>query len=199
CELGGWDPHNLTEDADLGMRIARRGWGVRMMASVTEEEANSDLGNWLRQRSRLIKGHLQTWLVHTRHPARLLRELGPARFAAMHLTLGYPLFAALINPILWLVGLGSLLGGPALVSPLLPPWFYIAGLIGLGAGYLATIAQLIMACWPRPRLRHALTAAATIPLYWLLQSVAGYKGLIQLLRPSQRHYWELTRHGLVDG
>lgn len=114
CELGGWDAHNLTEDADLGIRIARRGWQVRMMASITEEEANSELGNWLRQRSRWIKGHLQTWLVHTRSPRQLLRELGPVRFAAVHLTVGFPALTTLINPILWLVGLGWLLGGPAL-------------------------------------------------------------------------------------
>lgn len=63
--LGGWDPYNVTEDADLGIRIARRGWDVRMMVSVTEEEANARLGNWLRQRSRWIKGYLQTWLVGT--------------------------------------------------------------------------------------------------------------------------------------
>lgn len=80
-----------------------------------------------------------------------------------------------------------------------PPIFYTVGLACLGLSYLSTVIQLAVACWPRPTLRHAITAAATVPLYWLLMSLAGYKGLIQLLRPSRRHYWELTRHGLIEG
>ena len=198
CELGAWDPFNLTEDADLGMRIARRGGGVRMLDSVTEEEANSQLGNWLRQRSRWIKGHLQTWLVHTRSPARLLRELGVLRFCALHLTLGFPVFTALINPLLWLLSVIWLFGGPAWSAALLPPPVYLLGLFGLVFGYLSTVAQLTLAC-QRRGITAALGAVASVPLYWLLISAGAYKGLIQLLRPSRRHYWELTRHGLVDG
>jgi peptidoglycan/LPS O-acetylase OafA/YrhL/cellulose synthase/poly-beta-1,6-N-acetylglucosamine synthase-like glycosyltransferase len=198
CELGAWDPFNLTEDADLGMRIARHGGGVRMLDSVTEEEANSQLGNWLRQRSRWIKGHLQTWLVHTRSPTRLLRELGALRFCAFHLTLGFPVFTALINPLLWLLSAIWLFGGPAWSTRLLPPPVYLLGLFGLIFGYLATIAQLTLACHRR-RITAALGAVASVPLYWLLITAAAYKGLAQLLRPSRRHYWELTRHGLVEG
>ncbi len=99
--LGGWDSYNVTEDADLGIRIARRGWDVRMMVSVTEEEANSHLGNWVRQRSRWIKGYIQTWLVHTRHPVKLWRELGTRRWIAFHLTLGFSTFTTLVNPFFW--------------------------------------------------------------------------------------------------
>ena len=198
CELGAWDPFNLTEDADLGMRIARRGGGVRMLDSVTEEEANSQLGNWLRQRSRWIKGHLQTWLVHTRSPGRLLRELGAVRFCALHLTLGFPVFTALINPLLWLLSAIWLFGGPAWSTTLLPSPIYWLGLFGLGFGYLATIGQLTLAC-RRRSIGAALGAVASVPLYWLLTTAAAYKGLTQLLRPSRRHYWELTRHGLVEG
>ncbi|MER7010497.1 glycosyltransferase [Saccharopolyspora sp. NPDC000359] len=98
-ELGGWGPHNVTEDADLGIRIARRGWQVRMLDSVTLEEANSRTGNWIRQRSRWIKGHLQTWLVHMRHPRQLLAELGWRRFASFHLTFAVSTLAVLCNPV----------------------------------------------------------------------------------------------------
>ena len=101
----------MTEDADLGIRIARRGWDVRDDDSVTEEEANSRLGNWVRQRSRWIKGYIQTWLVHTRHPIRLWRELGTRRFLAFHLTLGFSTFTTLVNPFFWAMTLLYLVTG----------------------------------------------------------------------------------------
>jgi glycosyltransferase XagB len=195
CQLGGWDPHNLTEDADLGIRIARAGCQVRMMASVTEEEANSQLGNWLRQRSRWIKGHLQTWLVHTRCPRQLIRELGVCGFCSVHLTLGLPALATLLNPLLWLIGLIWIFAEPRPQQVSLPQLFCFAG---LALTYLSTVIQLTAAVRTQPPLRHAANAIATVPLYWLLMSIAGYKALIQLLRPSRRHYWELTRHGLVN-
>ncbi len=75
-ELGGWDPFNVTEDADLGIRVAARGKHVGVIDSTTFEEANRAYGNWIRQRSRWIKGYMQTTLVHTRHPVRLAREAG---------------------------------------------------------------------------------------------------------------------------
>ena len=66
--LGAWDPHNVTPGLDLGFRIPRRGWDVRMMASVTATEADARLSPWLTQRSRWIGGCYQTWLVHMRCP-----------------------------------------------------------------------------------------------------------------------------------
>ena len=68
-EIGGWDEYNVTEDADLGVRLARCGYRTRILDSVTLEEANSDVVNWIRQRSRWYKGYLQTMLVHLRNPA----------------------------------------------------------------------------------------------------------------------------------
>ena len=65
-EIGAWDPFNVTEDADLGVRIAASGYRTAVLDSSTLEEANSDPINWIRQRSRWYKGYLQTWLVHIR-------------------------------------------------------------------------------------------------------------------------------------
>ena len=67
-----WDPYNVTEDADLGLRLARHGFLTVVVNSTTFEEANSDLGNWIRQRSRWVKGYMQTWLVHMRDPWQLV-------------------------------------------------------------------------------------------------------------------------------
>ena len=195
-ELGAWDPYNVTEDADLGMRIARRGWSVRMMLSVTEEEANSRVGNWIRQRSRWIKGYYQTWLVHMRSPWRLLRELGPRQFLGFQLTMGFSSLTGLLNPIFWLLTCVYLVSGPAHIRALFPAPVLYLGVFSMLAGNLLMMQSMMAGCMDRG-LYAAVRTMLAIPLYWALMSVAAYKAFIQLLRPSQRHYWELTQHGLV--
>ncbi|QXJ20287.1 glycosyltransferase [Actinomadura graeca] len=194
--LGGWDPYNVTEDADLGIRIARRGWEVRMMASVTEEEANSRLGNWIRQRSRWIKGYLQTWLVHTRHPVLLWRQLGTRRTLAFHLTMGFPALTTLVNPFFWTLTLVYLCTGTRHIQPMFAPLTLYGGVTTMIVGNLLMIYCAMAGCMERG-LFPAVRTMVTVPLYWGLMSVAAYKALYQLARPSRRHFWELTDHGLV--
>lgn len=79
-KLGGWDPYNMTEDADLGLRLAREGFRTAILDSTTLEEANCRTGNWVRRRSRWLKGYMQTWLAHRRDPAGLVRTTGFFRF-----------------------------------------------------------------------------------------------------------------------
>ena len=196
-ELGAWDPHNVTEDADLGIRIARRGWSVRMMDSVTEEEANSKVGNWIRQRSRWIKGFYQSYLVHMRSPLQLWRDLGARRFLAFQLTLGLPTLTGLLNPIFWLLTAVYLIDGPDRIAPLFPPVVLALGVIAMLIGNLLMVFTFMIGCMERGLFR-LVTPMLTVPLYWTLMSVAAYKALLQLLRPSKRHFWELTEHGLVD-
>lgn len=195
-ELGAWDPYNVTEDADLGMRIARRGWGVRMMISVTEEEANSRVGNWIRQRSRWIKGYYQTWLVHMRSPLRLWADLGSRQFFAFQLTLGFPVLTGLLNPVFWALTAVYLVTGPAHISALFPSVVLYLGVFAMLLGNLLMVYSMMAGCMDRG-LYGAVRSMIAIPVYWGLISVAAYKALIQLLRPSRRHYWELTEHGLV--
>ncbi|MBO3746601.1 glycosyltransferase [Streptosporangiaceae bacterium NEAU-GS5] len=195
--LGGWDPYNVTEDADLGIRIARRGWDVRMMISVTEEEANSRLGNWVKQRSRWIKGYIQTWLVHTRRPIKLWRELGARRFMAFHLTLGFSTFTTLVNPFFWAMTLLYFVTGTRYIEALFPAAVLYAGVVTMIIGNFLMMYCLMTGCMERG-LHKAVRAMLTVPLYWGLMSLAAYKAVFQLLRPSRRHYWELTEHGLVS-
>ena len=195
--LGAWDPYNVTEDADLGMRIARRGWAVRMIVSVTEEEANSKVGNWIRQRSRWIKGYYQTWLVHMRSPWQLLRDLGLRQFLAFQLTLGFTSLTGLLNPIFWALAGVYLISGPAHIRPLFPAPILYLGVLAMLIGNLLMMQSMMAGCMERG-LYGAVRSMLSIPLYWGLMSVAAYKALFQLLRPSRRHYWELTQHGLVS-
>src|SRR5207302_10627187 len=99
--LGGWDPFNVAEDADLGIRIVRGGMHTAVMDSTTWEEANSRTGNWIRQRSRWVKGYMQVWIVAMRHPVRMLRTLGPWRAFGFHATVGGTPFVLLLNPLYW--------------------------------------------------------------------------------------------------
>ena len=195
-DLGAWDPYNVTEDADLGMRIARRGWAVRMIVSVTEEEANSKVGNWIRQRSRWIKGYYQTWLVHMRSPWQLFRDLGLRQFLAFQLTLGFSSLTGLLNPIFWALACLYLISGPADIRPLFPAPILYLGVLAMLIGNLLMMQSMMAGCMDRG-LYGAVRSMLSIPLYWGLMSVAAYKALFQLLRPSRRHYWELTQHGLV--
>ena len=97
-KVGGWDPHNVTEDADLGLRLARLGYRTGVIDSETSEEANCAPGNWMQQRARWLKGWMQTWLVHMRQPIRLYRELGWTGFLAMQAWLGGLIFSSLVHP-----------------------------------------------------------------------------------------------------
>lgn len=192
-ELGAWDPYNVTEDADLGVRIAARGYRTAVLDSVTWEEANSDVINWLRQRSRWYKGYLQTWLVYMRRPAWLVKELGvlPAlRFT--FLMAGTPIIAVL-NLLFWYLSLIWVLGQPDTVAAMFPPAVYYPALVCLLIGNAGTMYMNVIGC-REGRDPLLLLAVPAFPLYWLLMSIAALKGTWQLIsRPS---YWEKTAHGL---
>jgi glycosyltransferase XagB len=102
-QLGGWDPFNVTEDCDLGVRLYQAGFRTRILDSVTWEEANSRVGNWIRQRSRWIKGYLVTHLVWCRRPLALVANLGP--WGAFGFLLSVFCVSALsaLNLVLWTV------------------------------------------------------------------------------------------------
>jgi len=191
--LGAWDPYNVTEDADLGMRMHKAGWRTAVIDSTTYEEANSRVYNWIRQRSRWIKGYVQTYLVHMRHPFALWRDLGTRGFLSFQLVVGGTFFVLLANPLVWLLTALWFATRWAVIEQIFPaPVFYL-GAIALFFGNF-TFAYLNMAgCFKRGyygMVRYGLLS----PLYWVLMSVAAWKGFLQLFyAPS---YWEKTTHGL---
>ncbi len=195
-QLDGWDPYNVTEDADLGIRIARSGYCTAMVSSTTWEEAPATFQLWLRQRTRWLKGWMQTYLVHTRQPFVLQRELGFARTLGFHLYLGGLILSALVHPLFYLaVVVDAVLDiGPASFGATLGPilWWLSAG--NLIAGYLAAI--VIGAVAARRRGHHLTLAAALMPVYWMLISLAAYRALWQLYRDP--YLWEKTPHGLAE-
>ncbi|MFT4087515.1 MAG: glycosyltransferase [Gordonia sp. (in: high G+C Gram-positive bacteria)] len=195
-EIGSWDPHNVTEDADLGVRIAARGYRTAVLDSVTLEEANVDGINWVRQRSRWYKGYMQTWLVHMRHPVRLWRTLGGVSVYRFSLLLaGTPLIACL-NMAFWMILLIWITGEPREVSELFPGPFYYLALISLLFGNSAAIYMNLVAIREEDR-GELFWSALLVPAYWVMMSVAAIKGMWQLI--TSPSYWEKTVHGLASG
>jgi len=193
-EIGAWDPFNVTEDADLGVRAYERGYKVGVINSTTYEEANSKLGNWIRQRSRWIKGYMQTWLVHTRHPVRLYRRLGFKGFVSFHLLIGGTPFIFLVNPILWLIFLYWLITKTFAFELFFPPVVLYSALFNLLFGNFLAIYLSMLAVFKRKYYR-LLPYALLNPAYWMLHSIAAYKALYELF--TKPFYWQKTQHGIT--
>ena len=193
-EVGGWDPFNVTEDADIGIRVAREGWETRVIDSTTYEEATSQLGNWIRQRSRWIKGYMQTWLVHMRNPWRLLVEVGPRGFLGIQVMILGTFLAYFINPVMWALVLIWYATRAASIETVYPAPILYPAAIALFAGNLTLVYAGVLACLRRGYVEGVKYALAS-PFYWILMSVAAWKALYELI--FKPHYWQKTRHGLV--
>ena len=192
--LGRWDAHNVTEDADLGMRIARRGYRTELIDTTTFEEANCRPRSWVKQRSRWIKGFMMTWLTHMRDPVMLWRELGPRKFLGFQLLLAGSVLHALLAPVLWSFWLLPF-GFAHPVVALLPQ----GGFTVLMFSFLAVEASLIAFGIAGLRLtRHRLSWlwVPTMVLYYPLATLAAYKAAWEML--VQPFYWDKTTHGLYD-
>lgn len=192
-ELGGWDPYNVTEDADLGVRLASYGYRVSVIDSLTLEEAPILVSAWLAQRSRWIKGYMQTYIVHMRHPLMLYHALGLTAFCGFQLFIGAPCVLFLITPFIWLFWGVQLLGGWYIPAYFIG-YLYTVGMFNLFAGLIIpvifSLAVIIHSKWWNLTLY-----SFAFPLYWVLHSIASFKALWQLIfRP---HYWEKTSHGLT--
>ena len=192
-EVGAWDPFNVTEDADLGIRLARAGWDVQVLSSTTWEEAPPNFASWRNQRTRWLKGWMQTYLVHTRQPLKTARDLGWFPFFGLQVLMGGLILSALVHPWFYAVLAWELTYGPlisfehdALSSAV--KWI---GLINLALGYVSGVALGCVAVAGRDRLELA-GWAIMMPFYWLLISLAAYRALLQLVLAPYR--WEKTQH-----
>jgi cellulose synthase/poly-beta-1,6-N-acetylglucosamine synthase-like glycosyltransferase/type II secretory ATPase GspE/PulE/Tfp pilus assembly ATPase PilB-like protein len=192
-EVGAWDPYNVTEDADLGIRLYKRGYRTRIVDSTTYEEANSRVGNWIRQRSRWIKGYIQTWLVHMRHPLQLMRDIGPRAFFSFQLLIGGTFFSLLVNPIYWLMTSAWYFFRWDLIQLLFPGLIFFIGAICLYIGnFVFTYVNIAGAM--RRKYYDMVRVTLFSPAYWALMSIGAWKGFLQLL--TKPHFWEKTIHGL---
>jgi glycosyltransferase XagB len=192
-ELHAWDPFNVTEDADLGIRLTQKGYRVGMVDSTTFEEASCRVNQWIGQRTRWIKGYMQTFLVHTRRPLHMLRTTGIMGFLGFVFFIGGTVLTGILNPIFWALYLSWLMIVTVGADPLFPQILLFLSLFNLLAGNGAFIFLSMVAPIRRGWLDlipYSLTAFG----YWVLISIAAYCALWQLLR--RPFHWEKTQHGL---
>jgi len=193
-KVGAWDPYNVTEDADLGLRLARRQYLTRILNSKTFEEANTELGNWISQRARWFKGFLQTWLVHMRNPSDLPKEIGWDGVWAMQITTLGIIFSSAVHPAFTFAicyQIWQQWGNPPTQSTFA---LLVAGtslavtLLGYGVSFYAGYVV--------SKRRHMLqwSVLLTMPLYWLLMGVAAWVAIWQFIVAP--FHWNKTKHGL---
>ncbi|MDB5510360.1 MAG: glycosyl transferase family 2 [Hyphomicrobiales bacterium] len=194
-QVGGWDAWNVTEDADLGVRLARLGYSTKSLESTTWEEAPAGLKNWFAQRRRWMKGWMQTLLTHTRHPRQLVAELGPARAASVIAllaanTLGPLIGSAFMAYVLYDMAAGDLLAPRPFAHVLSDLFWIVLALSGLASIFLISFAGMT-----RRGLWRSAPYLLLRPVHMLLMTLAAWAALIELFhRPF---HWAKTEHGLA--
>tara|TARA_R110002020_G_scaffold400596_4_gene610715 strand:+ start:36232 stop:38100 length:1869 start_codon:yes stop_codon:yes gene_type:complete len=193
-ELCGWDAHNVTEDADLGIRLARMGYVTELIPTVTYEEANCRTWPWVKQRSRWLKGFLITWLVHMRSPRALLRDLGFVRFLGVQTLLLATFAQFACAPLLWsfwitLLGfqhpLSVTLGNPVTAFMI---WIFI------GSEIINLLVSVIAVS--RREHRHLMVYVLSMPFYYPLAALSAYKAIKEMV--AEPFYWDKTQHGVMN-
>ena len=194
-ELGAWDPFNVTEDADLGMRLSRAGYRVEMLDSTTYEEACCQTAAWVKQRTRWLKGWMQTFGVHMRFPCTTLGETGLIGFLAFHAYFAGIIVSALAHPLFYIVmAYEATQGALFQESTRFGDDILVAiAVINFAGGYAA---NLILGAMSLRGTQHKglLPHVIFIPVYWLYVSAASYRAIWQLIRAP--FYWEKTEHGV---
>lgn len=194
--VGGWDAHNVTEDADLGWRLTRYKYQTMVMNSYTKEEAMSNLWGWIKQRTRWQKGFILTFLVHGVSIKSLIKDLGWWQALSSIIMFGSVVFMPLVNPLLWLLFLTWLLlqlTTNIQVLGLVPEWAMIVGIINLAIGNGSYILQHLLEAMRRPQ-RDLVWVAILMPFYWPLLSISAYRAFWQII--INPYKWEKSDHGL---
>ncbi|WP_124088265.1 glycosyltransferase [Pseudogemmobacter humi] len=193
-ELGAWDSHNVTEDADLGIRLARHGYRTELMQTVTREEANCRPWAWVRQRSRWIKGHMMTWVVHMRAPRLLWRQVGARRFIGFQVMFLGAAVQTLLAPVLWSFWL-ILPGLPHPLVQAMPGPMFAALLLAFG---LSAVVDFTLGILALRAAGHRISKlwVFTLHPYQMLATFAGYKALWEMI--ARPFYWDKTSHGIFE-
>ena len=193
--LKGWDSFNVTEDCDLGMRLAKHGYRTALINSVTLEEANSDLKNWFEQRTRWIKGYIQTYLVHMRDPKKFMKDWHEPHLLTFQLVVGGKILSMFINPFMWIttiVYFAFRASAGIYIQKFFPAPILYMGVFSLVFGNFLYMYYYMIGCAKRGHY-DIIKYVFIVPFYWLAMSVAAWKAVIQLIQKP--HFWPKTIHG----
>lgn len=195
-KLHGWDSFNVTEDADLGMRLYRYGYQTEIIDSITLEEANSSIPNWIKQRTRWIKGYIQTYFVHLRGNRGIAYDLSNPHTITFHLFMGWKTLFLFANPFLWFITLTyfvfrAQIGG--IIESFFPPYILYMGSFVLITGNFLYCYMYLIALGKRSKWDMVMYVSL-MPVYWLLMSYAGIHAFAEFI--AKPHHWNKTVHGL---
>lgn len=191
-DSGGWDPHNVTEDADLAVRLARQGYRTGTLTRPTRETAPEDFATWRPQRVRWLKGWLQTWLVHMRHPSVLLEELGFPSFLLAQILLAGMVFSVLLHPVIFFTAIAYC--GMTLMGIRLTQWQLVLFVLDVACLFFSYFAFLWLGWKSLGQDQRAgfWRIIPAVPVYWLMLSWAGWLAVRELV--CNPHHWNKTPH-----
>lgn len=194
-EVGAWDAHNVTEDAELGLRLARAGYATEIVDTTTFEEANAAVGPWILQRSRWLKGYLMTWGSAMRNPRALRNDLGWGRYLGLQVQFLGAVLGFLMAPLLWSFAVKAFgLWHP--LDAVLSPTAYLVLCASMLAGLFLSIGVSLYACHA-PHLRHLRPITALVEPYYLFGTIAAWIGLAEVI--ARPFFWAKTTHGAFGG
>lgn len=191
--IGAWDAHNVTEDADLGVRLARHGYRTELIATTTQEEANGRFWPWIKQRSRWLKGYAITYVVHMRDPGLLYRELGARRFWGFQILFAGTLSQFVLAPVLWSFWVMPF-GVAHPMATYLQGWVLIL-VIGLFIFSELTNMFVLALGVTKAKKMWLIKWIPTMQFYFPMAAVAAYKGFYELT--CKPFYWDKTAHGIL--
>ncbi|KQU55007.1 hypothetical protein ASG72_05255 [Bosea sp. Leaf344] len=192
-EVGGWDAWNVTEDADIGLRLARAGYQLADLPCATAEEPPAALRAWFRQRARWLKGYIQTSVTHLHDPRRLLRELGLASSLAVLVLAPGAVLSALVYPVFLGAALAVWSAGGDWPAAGSLRWLVLTLSVAVaGFGLLAMLVPAVLGAKRRNASR-LLPYVPLLPLYYALLSIAAWIALYEYV--DRRFVWNKTMHG----
>lgn len=192
-QLGSWDAYNVTEDADLGVRMASEHYLTLPLDSLTQEEAPVSMVAWVKQRSRWIKGYLQTWSVMSRDHRTMRRQHGPIGFWGIHFFIGASSLSFVLAPILWTGSIIWWLGKPD--NLMLPDWMFTLSIVVLSSGAVIQFCSAYVTNQDRGS-PYSIWLLCCFPFYFLFHSIASTRSLWQLL--VKPYHWDKTTHNISD-
>lgn len=193
---GIWDMFNVTEDADLAGALALHGFKIAMLDSVTKEVATTRTRALIGQKSRWLKGYMQTGLIFTRSPLRTMRKMGPVRwFVYVLFLLGTPL-SILLSAVSWALTIAYFTTRSATIEQLFPGLLLYLGVLLLVFGNLVLFLQHVAAATKFEGFTTVKYMLLVLTGIWpMLTVVSLVKACYELANPRMRHFWDKTEHG----
>lgn len=192
-DIGVWDPYNVTEDCDMGMRLYRGGYKTAMLDSLSREEATSTIEGWIKQRTRWMKGFIQTSIVHLRFPLVFIKELGGwKKFGAFFFIVPATALINVTNLVYWFLFIGWIFTHNKMIQAFFPtPILYLSVSTFVFGNIVFTYLNLL-GVYKRKKFK-LVKYSILSPLYWILLAIATTRAFFHFV--FKPHQWEKTIHG----